>query len=319
MAARSVDEQVARLEALRHAPASAPEVVAEIRKGLASKHNLPAAKAAGLAGAKKLREVEGALVDAFKRFLGPGTDKGCLAKTAIVKALVAIDTCDDAVYLIGSRHVQPEPTWGGSSDVAVELRCESVMALVRMNSRRMWDPLVRLLADADANARAIAARSLGATGQDVARWLLEFKILTGDREPAVTGECFGAWLAVTRSVELIVPFLNSHDDALREAAALALGESRLPEAFTALRAAHAGDVRRDSDFARLLALAVAMTRQPDAIEYLVQVLAEGRQNAEDVLEALAMYRGDATVRAKVEGAITGAPANTRRAFEKHFR
>src|SRR4051794_7533474 len=114
MASRSVDEQVARLEALRHVTTLTPEIVAELRKALASKQNLLAAKAAGLAVAMKAREVESSLCDAFMRFLSSGADKGCLAKTAIVKALVALDGGDDAVYLAGARHVQMEPVWGGS-------------------------------------------------------------------------------------------------------------------------------------------------------------------------------------------------------------
>lgn len=316
MAGRSVDDQLARLEAIRSQPLS-DESIDLLRKSIESKANLVAAKAATVATALKATALESALVAAFTRFLD-GNDKGCLAKTAIVKALAAMEADADDAYLKGARHVQMEPTWGGQSDVAVELRCESVAALVRMNSRQMWDPLVRLFADADPQARCVAARALGATGHDHAKWLIQHKLLVGDREPNVMAECFTAAVALTRSIELVAPFLDSPSDGLREAAILAIGESHLPQACELL-------VRRsatayDAEERRLLYLAIAMSRQPQGIDHLISLLSDAKQqSAEAIVGALAMYRSDPAIRGRVEQAARISGAEAISAFEKHFR
>src|SRR5947209_4104092 len=125
MPARSIDDQIARLETLKHAPLS-PETIAELHKALSHKSNFLVAKAANIVAAQKIKSLADALAEAFHRLLG---DKGCVAATAIVKALIALEIEDETVFLKASRHVQMEPTWGGSQDVAVELRCESVAAL----------------------------------------------------------------------------------------------------------------------------------------------------------------------------------------------
>jgi len=229
-----------------------------------------------------------------------------IATTAIVKALIALEIEDENVFLKASRHVQMEPTWGGSQDVAVELRCESTAALVRMNSRKMWEPLVHLLADKDPQARATAGRALGATGSDKAVALLQFKILIGDKEPSVMSECFGSILALTKSIELVEPFLLDRNEGLAEAAAIALGESRLPAAFEALR-----DARHRGIDEHVLLLAIAMSRHPEAIDYLLNIRSEA------AIEALAMYRNDSAVREKVREIVEASP-DLAKAFAKFF-
>ena len=291
MASRGVDDQLAALDALKDRPPS-DAAIAQLAKALSNKSNVIVARAAAIAGAMRATSLADAMSAAFVRFVDGG-DKGCLAKTAIVKALVRMEAGDESVFLTGSRLVQMEPTWGGSADSAIELRCESVSELVRRNSRCMWEPLVHLLADADAGARAVAARALGATGQDHAKYLLQYKLLVGDKEPAVMGECFAGVLSLMKSAALVAPFLDSHDEELREAAIIALGESRLPEAFELLRGL--------MPQTKLILLAIAMTRQPAAIEYLLSLLANPNHRAA-ALEALAMYRNDPAIRAKIEQA-----------------
>lgn len=316
MPARSVDDQLARLEAIRSQPPS-DDSIELLRKSLESKANLVAAKAATIAASLQAVALEPALVAAFARFLD-GNDKGCVAKTAIVKALAAMEAATESTFLAGAKHVQMEPTWGGQSDVAVELRCESVAALVRANSRQMWDPLVRLLADSDPQARCVAARGLGATGHDHAKWLIQYKLLIGDREPNVMAECFSAAVMLTRSIDLVAPFLDSTSDGLREAAVLAIGESRLPQACELLVRRSASTY--DAEERKLLYLAIAMTRQPQGIDHLISLLSDTKQkSAEAIVEALAMYRSDPAVRARVEEASRAAGADAASAFAKHFR
>ena len=45
-----------------------------------------------------------------------------LGKTAIVKALVALEYSESAAFLRASRHVQMEPVWGGQEHAAIHLR-----------------------------------------------------------------------------------------------------------------------------------------------------------------------------------------------------
>jgi HEAT repeat protein len=236
----------------------------------------------------------------FHRFLADGADKACLAKTAIVKALSAMEVEDEATFLAGANHIQLEPGFGGSGDAAVELRCESVSELVRMNSRKMWEPLVNLLADKDAQARSTAARALGATGHDQAALLLRYKIKIGDSEPGVMGDCFGAILRLARSIDLVEPFLDSRNPDQFEAAALALGESRLPAAWEALKK-HAGHAF-NKESRRVLFLAIAMTRQAEAIDFLIERLRSPNE-FDDVLDSLTMYRSDSATRGKIEAAV----------------
>jgi HEAT repeat protein len=297
VATRSIDDQISQLDALKTQPASA-EAVAHLRRSLESKQSVVVAKAAAVAGAVKVvDQLESQLVWAFARLI-TGSDKGCVAKTAIIKALGAAERGDEETLLAASQHVQMEPTWGGSADVAVEMRCEATSALVRMNSRQMWTPLVRLLADKDPQARATAARALGATGQEQAKLLLHYKILTGDKEPAVTGECFGSILRLTRSIELVEPFLNDRNSSLAEAAALALGESRLPAAFEALRKQLSRPM--DDELERVVMLAIAMTRQAGAVGCLIELAQRSPAKAKGVIEALAMYRHDPAVQEKLK-------------------
>src|ERR1041384_8340901 len=95
------------------------------------------------------REFNADLIAAFHRFMinPEKTDKGCAAKTAVVKALLAADIDDDEVFRIGVRHVQLEPTWGGRSDTAAQLRALCGLGLVQVGSSEALIELAALLAD----------------------------------------------------------------------------------------------------------------------------------------------------------------------------
>ncbi len=71
--------------------------------------------------------------------------------------------------------------------------------------------------------------------------MLRLKVQIGDAEPQVIGECFGALLAIAAeySLPFVAAYLHGKDEELQEYAALALGESRRPEALQLLRDAWA--------------------------------------------------------------------------------
>ena len=84
------DAQLARLSAIKADP-SLPEAVAEIEKALRGKSTVVAARAAEIVGNAKLENLESALLEAFARFMSEA-DKGCIAKTAIARALLEIES-----------------------------------------------------------------------------------------------------------------------------------------------------------------------------------------------------------------------------------
>src|SRR4051812_8062530 len=100
----------------------------ELQKALKDKSNLILAKAAEQIAVRNLSNFSSDLAAAYHRFLE--NDKGCLAKTAIIKSLYELGISNEELYLQSIRHTQPEPTWGGQSDAAGQLRGYSALALV---------------------------------------------------------------------------------------------------------------------------------------------------------------------------------------------
>jgi hypothetical protein len=161
-----------------------------------------------------------------------------------------------------------------------------------------------LLADPEIAARAGAVRAIADSGRPDGVLLLRLKTLLGDKEIDVTGECFAALLTLdpVGSVEFVAQFLNSRTDGIGEQAALALGESRQPAAFEALREAWEGGGAAEQR--RTLLVAIAMLRIDEALEFLLSRLAEeSGPVAADALAGLAFYARDEAVLARVEHII----------------
>jgi len=305
MAARqTLDEKLAALHAIRDDPSS-DEALGLIRKALSGKTNLLAAKASQIVGEHLITEFTEDLCKAFDRFMitPEKTDKGCNAKTAIVDALFKLAHDDDSVYLRGIRHVQMEPIWGGSADTAAELRGASALCLVRMNYPDVMNELVRLLADDEMPARVAAARAMAYSGLPAAEPVLRFKVLSDDTEPQVILECMLALLRLSPSSSLsfVSEYLNHKDEALIEAAAMAIGESRIDGALETLRRwlPNASKTSRKTGF-----LAISMLRTTEAMDDLVgRVTNDEVGIACDAVEALAIHRYDERIRSRVEQVI----------------
>jgi hypothetical protein len=158
---------------------------------------------------------------------------------------------------------------------------------------------VELLADRQVPARAGAVQALGDDGGVAAELLLRLKVLSGDEEDVIA-ECFQSLLAAApeRSVPFVARYLASDSEDRAEAAALALGGSRLASVTRVLMDAWRSQVRRP--IRRALLLALAMCRQEEGVDFLISRLEEEPdQTAGDVLEALALYRNDDKVMARV--------------------
>ncbi len=136
--------------------------------------------------------------------------------------------------------------WGGTADTAVDVRASCAMGLVASGYSRALVELTALLNDSDAAGRVGAVRAIACGNPREAELLLRSKALAGDAEPQVLGECFTGLLAVEpeESVGFVAAYLAHADDAVRELAALALGESRLDAALAPLKEAWDGVLRR---------------------------------------------------------------------------
>lgn len=315
--ARGVDAKLARLRLVRAEPAT-PALRAELRGALADKSNLVAAAAAEIVAEQSLTELTPDLVAAFPRFLVDPveSDKLCRAKIEIVEALNKLAADAEDVFRTALRHVQPEPAWGGAEDTAAPLRAAAAFALVRVNPRDLMVLLADLLADPEKAARVAAARALGASGHLAAVPLLRFKARTGDKEPEVVVECLTALVSAEpdASIPFVGGFLHSRAGEIADGAALALAESRRPAALDLLTEFWPR-ARRDESLGGVVLLAMAITRLPAGIDFLLDVLADGESAA---LPALAIHRHNPAVRDRV-AAVVERKGALKKAFEKAFR
>ena len=317
---RSVENTLAQLAALKGMGAGV--LAAELPKYLDSKSNLVVAKAADLVRAAGVESLVPLLVSAFNRFMEkPGTtDPTCAAKREIANALYEMGAAEQEVFLTGLRHVQREPAWGGSVDTAAELRGICALGLVRIGYRDVMVELVDLLADEEHQARIMAARAIAYSGRDEGALLLRLKILTGDREDVVVGECLLALSNLSRVRAL--PFIRRHLDdpnpTIAESAALAIGEMRDAAALEVLtdRWAH----HPLAETREALALPIALSRLPRSVDFLLTAVAkEAESVAVRAVEALAIYRHDASIAAKVRAAVEGrAIGRLTEVFEREF-
>ncbi|HSB09329.1 MAG TPA: hypothetical protein VLM38_07430 [Blastocatellia bacterium] len=319
--APSIEDRLAEVSRLGELP-DTPDARKQLQKHLSSRNSLIVAKAAEIIAHLENHELVPDLIAAFHRFMidSTKTDKGCAAKTAIVKALLAAECDDEEVFRKGIRHVQPEPTWGGRADTAAPLRALCGLGLVQSGSPDAMNELAALLADKEGDARIGAARALSHCGP-AAVPLLRFKALTGDEEPAVLAECLSGLLASmpSASFEFVAGFVDTRHPALYEHAALALAESRLPGVFELLL--EKWTTTFDREFKQTLLVPMALTRSEAARDFLISVLESGELKLGNAaIAALSIYREDATIRKRAEEAIGGPNkgellAALRRAFE----
>lgn len=301
-----LEDRLARLSELRREQdpdAARPE----LRKSLADKSPYLVEKAAKLTAELGLDELSDDLAAGFDRFMVDpvASDKGCVAKTAVARALVDLEAQEDDVFLRGVRHRQMEPAYGGSVDTAVMLRAASAEGLLVCGHPNLGLEMTDLLVDSETPARLAAARVLAASGRPEAEPLLRLKARLGDAEPEVTSEALTGLLAMApqRSLTFVSAFLEDDDRSIVEAAALALGESRLEEAVPML-------VKRyescyDERLQRTLLVSISMMRREPGLEYLLSMVSEGTPDrARRALVALAIHRGDETLRERVKAEVS---------------
>ncbi len=150
--------------------------------------------------------------------------------------------------------------------------------------------------------------------------LLKLKVYIGDREPEVLGECFAGLLAVApeSSVSLVAEYVDSADEAVAEAAILALGESRDERALEIVKDKWQRTVR--GPLRQVLLVAMACSRLEPAIAYLLAIATEASpQTASLAIEALATYRSNERISLSLQKVVQerNEPV-VRQAFGRHF-
>jgi HEAT repeat protein len=218
-------------------------------------------------------------------------DPHCIAKAAITGALLALECRDVDFWLAGMRYRQPEPVWGGSSDTAVDVRCNCALGLVNTSYSRAMPELALLLNDPEKRVRAGAVRAISCGTPHEAEPLLRYKVLVGDDDPEVLAECFGALLAIApdESVPFVAARLRDTAHGVGDYAALALGESRHPAALEFLKSAWNEPFASD-EVRAVLARAAAVHRSEAAFDWLISIIAEGHERvAEIAADALSVY------------------------------
>jgi HEAT repeat protein len=295
------------LDRLDDVQPNTPDGRRQFAQALASKSNLVAAKAARMVGDSQLTDLAGNLAGAFGRFIEKGSpDKGCVALTAIARALVKLDHDDADLFRRGMKHVQMEPVWGGSEDTAAELRAVCATGLANSRDTRKLRALVELLADREWPARAGAVRAIATVGSEAASVLLRFKALIGDREPEVLSECLTGLLDVdgAEALPVAASLVSSPHAEVREASILALGASRRADAVEFLKERF--DAVADRDTRKCILLALASSRTESAVEFLLDLIRNGSASAATLAySAMSIHGADSRLRAAVVTAAEG--------------
>jgi hypothetical protein len=296
-AKRKFDAELASLEALRDVPPEAAEP--ELAKALTLRNNFLVAKAAAVTLHHRLTRLTPALAAAFPRFLenSAKSDPQCWAKNALAKALAAFEYQEPEVFLSGMRHIQLEAVWGGSADTAGTLRGTCALALVQcreLNSHRVLIHLTPLLADKEVSVQVNAARAVEQVGTDSAVLLLRLRAELATETPEMLGACCSGILGLEgpTAIAWVAQFLPGENDSAAEAA-MVIAQTHTLDAFELLHRTF--ENTRDAWFRTVVLSAIALTRQPQATDWLLELIANDGPHAEDAREALCRSAPSTTI------------------------
>ncbi len=310
---KAFEQQIAALDALREADEGTR--IEALRSALGNRNNFLVGKAADLARELALTQLTEALLAGFDRFFEhpEKSDPQCWAKNAISRALASFEHQEPDVFLRGMHHVQMEAVWGGKSDTAGTLRATCALALVQCRGLSETDllaHLVDLMADKDKAVRGEVVHAIEQVGSSAASLLLRLRATLGADEPEILGACYAAVLRIegVRAIPWVSRFLASADESAGEAA-LAIAGTHSPEGFESLREcfAHA----KDPWWSAVLLSAIALTRQDEAMGFLLELVQTESLHAERAIEAiLRSSPTDDTVK-KLEKLVAGNPRLSR--------
>ena len=319
-AKHSFEDQLNALDALRHGTSRA--ATEPLRKALAHRNNYVVAKAADLVREFALAELIPELLAAFDRFLTDPikTDPQCWAKNALGRVLAHFEHQDAEVFLRGMRHTQFEPVWGGRSDTAGTLRGTCALALVQCRSlseTELLNHVLELFGDKDKSVRVEVARALEQTGSAAAALLLRLRAILAADEPEVLGACYSGVLRIEgrSAIPWIAHFLAPGDDLAAEAA-LGIASDRSPEAFAALHKRFVDDPPPDEWFRSVLLSAIALTRLPEAFNFLLDLIRTESIHAPAAIESIVGSGPSEVIFRRLEKAVAMNPRLARFLAEK---
>lgn len=328
---RGFDEELAQIEslaeALRTARTPTPDQIAHMRRTLTHRNNFLVSKVARLTADSELTQLLPDILAAYDRFFHDAakTDPKCWAKEALAKALVTLGHRSKDEYLRGMGHHQMEASWGPAIDTAGTLRATCAHALVDcpgISDTDLLTALLELFTDTDKTVRIEAARAIANVGGVSAALILRLRALLDsapkEEEPEVLGAVFSSLLSLegTQAIPLVSKALEPGDDLSGEAA-FALAELRTSEALAALLARlHAG---ADPWFTGVLLSAIALTRLPAGIDFLISAIERDERQAPDAIEALSRIAPNHELRTRMAQAVEQADSlRLRQALKKHL-
>ena len=324
MARLTNEQKIDQLDNLRLSDPNADDNAdnqAVLLKAVQAKHNRLVAKAAKLCAQHYLSQYHETLKTAFHYFAQHADkDKGCFAKKAIVQSLFEMDHLDDDFYAAAIKIRQPEPVWGGSIDSAIDVRCWAALGLTLSPNSRIMFELLELLHDPEAQARLGAVKAISCIAVAQAELLLREKILDGDEDAYVIGECFHQLMTIEPdySLQFVASYLDHSDEEWLEYAALAIAQQPTTEALQLLTAQLEQNALGLQQ--KHLIKAIALHRSSAAIDYLLDRLQDaGQQQALYIISALSNYRSNSEVRQLVAECIEQSQQpSLQQAFEEYW-
>jgi hypothetical protein len=321
MAQDRIKAKLAALDAVRNE--RGVEAVAAIRTGLADRNAVVVAKAANLAGAAALEDVEAEILSSLRRMLAPGSDDpGAEAANALAKALRDLDHRDPEPFLACLTHVRMEPVWGRRVDVAGPLRATCAQALVAtdIDPHALLTLLVDRFVDTDKWVRIDVARAIAQLDRPESGLLLRLKALAGDADDEVTGQCLTSLLELEQNaaLEFVSRFFKEPFDGVALDALAALAQSKLPAAFERVERFWEETIVPKAREAIVKALAASP--HSGAATFLFDVFERNEGTlARAALESLAAGRFRDEWRDRVENAVAERnDATLRAAFDRSF-
>ncbi len=285
---KSFAEDLAALEEMRRRPPG--ESVGALRRALAHRNNYVAAQAANLIRDFRLADLVPDLLESFDRFFTNPikNDPQCWAKHALAQALAALEYQEAEVFLRGMRHIQMEPVWKGQSDTAGRLRGACALGLVQcrqLSNHDLLQYLVDLFADSDKTVRLEAVRSIEQVGSPASALLLRMRAVVAGDEPEVLGACYAGVLNIEGkgAIPWVERFMAAGGDAATEAA-FAIAATRCPQAFDSLHRCFLLD--HDAVLSPVLLSAIALTRQPAAADFLLDLVDKESPHAAAAIDAI---------------------------------
>ncbi len=288
-AQRSVDECLAQLDAWAAEKTAGPSAE-QLHAFLTHRNSVVVARAASCAARHGHTSLIDTLKGSYKRFCtnGPKTDRRCVAKKAVTKALEALGFDEREWFLDATRCVQHDPSYGGTIDTGAEVRALAVRSLGRFAWFSVARRLVELTGDPAPQVRVAALEVIASFGGSEPALVVLARTMAADPVEEVFGACLRALLATDTEEYLafVAGYLEDERDGVRADAALALGETRRVEAFDALRRAF--DRATAVTEQRVIVLAVSLLRSEEAEAFLREHQDEPGL-AETCAEALKQY------------------------------